>query len=437
MWRRGSEWLRRRADGRRHRRGRWLDGISAVIGAIAIALMFVDHFHRLSLVVLLPAAGALVAVLARAVASHRATLRRLDRSQQEALDDGLTGLGNRRRLQRDLERALSDPAARRALVLLDLDGFKAYNDTYGHPAGDALLARLGRRLEERLGTRGRGYRLGGDEFCALVDLPPGDAQPLLASIAGSLSEHGEGFSVTASHGIVLLDEVRGAGDALRIADQRMYADKDRSRGEAVGLQARDVLLTVLQERAPALHARLRDVTDLAVAVGMGLGFEAAELDELARAAELHDIGKMAVPDAVLDKAGPLTADDRRFIGQHTLVGERIIGAAPDLRPVGRLVRSSHERWDGRGYPDGLAGEDIPLGSRIIAVCDAYDAMTSDRPYRAAVAMDEAIAELRRCSGTQFDPGVVEVFCTVCAGIREALRGAHVDPDVHLAAADAA
>jgi len=170
---------------------------------------------------------------------------------------------------------------------------------------------------------------------------------------------------------------------------------------------------------------------------MGLGLEAAELDGLARAAELHDIGKMAVPDAVLDKAGPLTADDRRFIGQHTLVGERIIGAAPDLRPVGRLVRSSHERWDGRGYPDGLAGEDIPLGSRIIAVCDAYDAMTSERPYRAAVTMDDAIAELRRCSGTQFDPGVVAVFCTVCAGIREALRSAHVDPDVRLAAADAA
>jgi two-component system cell cycle response regulator len=413
--------------------------VQALLAVGAIGVLAVDHFHRMSLLVVVLAVAALLTVVVHAVLIHFDSLRLLDVSRQEALDDGLTGLGNRRRLQRDLERALAEPYGRRALLLLDLDGFKTYNDTFGHPAGDALLSRLGRRLAAKVDGRGRGYRLGGDEFCALVELPFGDPVPMLEDVAAAMSEQGEGFSVTASHGVVLLDEVRAATDAMRIADQRMYAHKDRTRGEAVGLQARDVLLSVLQERQPELHARLRDVTDLAVAVGIGLGLPQAEIDDLARAAELHDIGKMAVPDAVLHKAGPLTADDLRFIDQHTIVGERILGAAPELRAVARLVRSSHERWDGTGYPDGLVAETIPLGSRIIAVCDAYDAMTSERPYRDTRPMDEALAELRRCAGTQFDPQVVAVFCTVAEGIRDALRTAHADLDPALvrARADAA
>jgi diguanylate cyclase (GGDEF)-like protein len=423
--------------------GRGRPGRDAVaeglLACAAIAVLVIDHFVRLSIAIMAPAAAIVVAVVARAVWMQLDSLRKLDVSRQEALDDGLTGLGNRRRLQRDLERALAEPTPRRALLLLDLDGFKSYNDTYGHPAGDALLARLGHRLAGSVDGRGRGYRLGGDEFCALVELPPGDPAALLEEVASALCEQGEGFSVTASHGVVLLDEVRVATDAMRIADQRMYAHKDRTRGEAVGLQARDVLLGVLEARQPELHARLRDVADLAVAVGLGLGLPQAELDDVARAAELHDIGKMAVPDAVLHKAGPLTEDDRRFMRQHTIVGERILGAAPELRAVARLVRSTHERWDGTGYPDGLAGEAIPLGSRIISVCDAYDAMTSDRPYRLARSMDDALAELGRCAGTQFDPHVVAVFCTVAEGIRDALRSAHagLDPELAQMRADAA
>src|SRR5207253_8614016 len=133
-----------------------------------------------------------------------------------------------------------------------------------------------------------------------------------------------------------------------------------------------------------------------------------ELDEVARAAELHDVGKMAVPEQILNKPGPLDKGELEFIRQHTIVGERILAAAPALSPVARLVRASHENWDGSGYPDGLKGEEIPLASRIIAVCDAYHAMTSNRPYQAAVPQDEALAELRRCAGSHFDPVLVEV-----------------------------
>jgi HD-GYP domain-containing protein (c-di-GMP phosphodiesterase class II) len=135
-----------------------------------------------------------------------------------------------------------------------------------------------------------------------------------------------------------------------------------------------------------------------------------ELEELARAAEMHDIGKMAVPEQILNKPGPLDEVEFEFIRQHTIVGERILSAAPALASVARIVRSSHERWDGHGYPDGLEAEEIPLAARIVLVCDAYHAMTSDRPYHPAISERAALAELRRCAGTHFDPTVVEVFC---------------------------
>jgi response regulator RpfG family c-di-GMP phosphodiesterase len=133
---------------------------------------------------------------------------------------------------------------------------------------------------------------------------------------------------------------------------------------------------------------------------------------IARAAELHDVGKVAIPDAILAKPGPLDDDEREFMRRHTVIGEAIIEAAPALRPVAALVRATHERWDGSGYPDGLAGDAIPLGARVVAVCDAYSAMVQKRPYGEVLADRDALAELRRCAGTQFDPRVVAAFCAV-------------------------
>ena len=136
------------------------------------------------------------------------------------------------------------------------------------------------------------------------------------------------------------------------------------------------------------------------------------LDDVGRAAELHDVGKIAIPDAILGKTGPLDETEWAFMRQHTIIGERILQAAPSLRTVAPLVRSSHERWDGAGYPDNLRGEEIPLGARVVAVCDAFDAMTTNRPYRDRIGKPAALAELRRCAGTQFDPAVVGAFARV-------------------------
>ncbi len=322
--------------------------------------------------------------------------------------DSLTGLGNRRRLMADLQLALRDSEPK-ILVLLDLDGFKAYNDTFGHGAGDALLARLGQALAKSIGRDGVAYRPGGDEFCVIASVVSDTAASLEARAIGALTDHSDVFAVSAASGSVVLgEEARTASAALRIADERMYAQKSRGRTGA-GAQAKDVLLATLVERSPALGRHTDGVAKLTEWTGRELGLSEAQLRAVRHAAELHDIGKMAIPDAILEKPGPLTPAEWDFMHQHTIIGQRIVSVANELVDAGKLIRSSHERFDGTGYPDRLAGEQIPIGARIIAVCDAFEAIVSDRPYRAARSPQEALAELRRCAGTQFDPAVVAAF----------------------------
>jgi diguanylate cyclase (GGDEF)-like protein len=327
--------------------------------------------------------------------------------------DSLTGLGNRRRLMADLKLTLAqgDPAV---LVMLDLDGFKAYNDTFGHGAGDSLLGRLGRRLATRLDVHGTAYRPGGDEFCVIAPASSDTAASLAALAVDALTESSGVFTVSAASGAVLLgEEADTVTSALRLADERMYAQKARQRAGAGG-QAKDVLLATLSARSPDLGRHTTGVAELTDAVGRELGLPEEELVAVCQAADLHDVGKMGIPDAILDKPGPLTPEEWGFMHQHTIIGQRIVSVAPALMRAGVLIRSSHERFDGTGYPDGLAGEEIPIGARVIAVCDAYEAIVSDRPYRAARSPEEALAELRRCAGEQFDPAVVAAFEAVAA-----------------------
>ena len=348
--------------------------------------------------------------------------RRWVRTSAEAETDALTGLGNRRKLDADVVRLVeaATPEQPVAICLFDLDGFKVYNDTFGHPAGDVLLARLGARLQAVVGDSGTVYRLGGDEFCVVAPADETTVGALKETTSAALAEHGDGFSVTTACGHALAPlEGNDHRELIRLADQRLYAAK-RNRRFGVGRQATDVLLRALQERHPDLHSHLRDVAELAGEVASRLGMTVDEIDWVRQAGALHDLGKMAIPDAILSKPGKLDPDEWKFVHQHTLIGERILVAAPALAEVARLVRSSHERWDGLGYPDELAREEIPLGSRIIAVCDTFDAMSTKRPYRFPVNEQRALAELQSCAGTQFDPDVVEVFCAVLAERRIAL-----------------
>jgi diguanylate cyclase (GGDEF)-like protein len=403
-----------RKPGTVRRDGLAVVALPAMFALVALGLLLYSQVSPISLVAAGFAAAALLAAGGRGLLTFRENVALLRRSREEALSDTLSGLGNRRRLMQDIDDALAvaSESNRYTLIFFDLDGFKGYNDSFGHSAGDMLLARLGRQLAMVAGDRGNAYRLGGDEFCLLLDSPAERDDPIVMLASKALSEHGEGFSIGASYGLVSLPgDADTATIALQLADERMYAEKDSRRG-STRRQARDLLMQILKEREPPLHRHMDDVSALAVAVARRLGFEAEGLDEVARAAELHDVGKVAVPDAILHKPRALDDLEWQLMRQHTIVGERILAAAPALRPVAKLVRSSHERWDGQGYPDNVAGADIPLGARIIAVCDAFDAMSSDRPYRAGMTPEEALAELRRCAGSQFDPMVVDVFVAV-------------------------
>jgi diguanylate cyclase (GGDEF)-like protein len=325
-----------------------------------------------------------------------------------SLTDSLTGLGNRRKLMADLERVVASEKPV-LLVLLDLDGFKAYNDTFGHPAGDSLLARLGQRLAAAVGEKGAAYRLGGDEFCAIWHVEEAGRARAEAVSAAALRERGEGFAIAAAHGAVAIPaEAPTPEAALHLADLRMYSLKNSGRPSS-GIQSRDVLLRALAELRPQLGEHIDAVTVLAEDVARRLELPAHMVEQVGHAAQLHDIGKIAIPDTILNKPGPLDADEWRFMHRHTVVGERIVAGAPALSEAARLIRSSHERYDGGGYPDGLRGEEIPIGSRVIAVCDAFDAMIADRPYRTSLSPAEAMRELERCAGSQFDPVVVEAF----------------------------
>ena len=355
------------------------------------------------------------AAIARASAERlaRENARLAAASREEARTDALTGLPNRRALIDDLDDTFAKAGARRnvALALFDLDGFKQYNDTFGHPAGDALLARLGERLGAAVDGIGTAYRMGGDEFCVLAAAESDRAVTIVELAAAALSDAGEAFAIGCSHGLALVpSEAFSPAEALSLADQRMYAHK--ASDSALTRQSTDVLLKVLSERDSALREHLSGVAELAERIAVRLGLGEHEVKLIVLAAKLHDVGKTAIPDEILNKPGPLDHDEWEFMRSHTVIGERIILAAPSLAPTAGLVRSSHERFDGTGYPDALDGGAIPLGASIIAVCDAFDAMVATRPYRAAMAPADAVAELRRCAGTQFDPLVVEAFCAV-------------------------
>jgi diguanylate cyclase (GGDEF)-like protein len=341
--------------------------------------------------------------------------RLLEASRVEALTDALTGLGNRRALMADLEAARATLEGEHLLLaLFDLDGFKQYNDTYGHPAGDALLARLGEQLAATMDGIGRAYRVGGDEFCITTPTAPGGAEAIAALAAAALSDEGVGFTVGCSYGFALMpDDTRRADEALLLADQRMYAQKHSGRIPP-SRQSADILLRLLAERSLELERHTADVAVLAELTAERLGLPEDEMERVRLAAELHDVGKAAIPDAILLKPEPLNEDEWRFIRRHPVIGERIIRAAPSLAHTADLVRWHHERPDGTGYPDALTGDEIPIGARIIAVSDVFDAMVSDRPYRGGRSVEQALAELRRCAGTQFDPAVVDAFAAVVA-----------------------
>jgi two-component system cell cycle response regulator len=297
-----------------------------------------------------------------------------------------------------LEQASDDPAC---LVIVALRPDDQFDAEWMLEIDDAVARELAAAVQAVACAHGaRSYRLDRLVF-AILGPPQLDAGAVVMGIGSGVD-----------HGAACLP-VDGIGAAaLRAALQRLRSRARRQAGSAER-QARNVLLRVLAERRTGSpDGTAPRVADLAVRVGRRLGLSVDELDVIVRAAELQDLGKLLLPDAILHKRSAPTDEEWAQIRRHPLVAERIVGAAPALAAVARLVRSCSERFDGSGYPDRLAGERIPLGARVIAVCVAFDAMTAERPYRAALSRDVAVGELCRCAGHQFDPMVVAAFCAL-------------------------
>jgi plasmid stability protein len=321
--------------------------------------------------------------------------------------DLATGLGSRERLLADLAVPHSE---RRRLELVSLrsgDGLDALLATASGARPRGLLRVVTRAAQSHRATA---YHLGGMLYAFLGPADGGSGSPM-ATLRLSAGTFPEDVIAEIVHGEVLLpDEAQSPAQALALAIERLRA-RARLRHRSAERQVRDVLLQAVAEgRAGVPSVGMPGVAAHAVTVGRRLGLDLAELDVVVRAAELQDVGKLAIPDSILNKGGPLTDAEWETVRRHPIVGARIVGAAPALEPVARIVRSCSERFDGSGYPDALRGQEIPFGSRIIAVCVAFDAMTSPRPYRPARSAEEALAELGRCIGVQFDPAVVAAFC---------------------------
>jgi diguanylate cyclase (GGDEF)-like protein len=369
-----------------------------------------------------------------AVALYQRSVYSALKAMRLALTDPLTGLGNHRhfqeRLQRDLDKAQAEGFPL-TLCLLDVDNFKLINDRYGHPAGDRVLEQVAARLRQG----GEAFRLGGDEFALL--LPRRDeheslsiAKSIIERVAGTQCEHGGTVSVSAGiatypqHGVE-------RSELVRVADSALYLAKEHGKN-TVRVYRPDVLeLAELRRLAegPDRAARLRAaaslahavdardaytgshsymVGELAARVAKRMGLEAEQIELTRLAGSLHDLGKLAIPEEILRKPGPLNEAERLVLERHPQIGFRMLDSL-GVEPVASWVLHHHERWDGAGYPERLGGERIPLGSRILFVADAYDAMTTDRVYRSRLSHERAIAELERCAGTQFDPEVVSAF----------------------------
>jgi diguanylate cyclase (GGDEF)-like protein/PAS domain S-box-containing protein len=327
--------------------------------------------------------------------------------------DHLTGLYNRNYFEQETRRMQEEPSLPVGVIACDVDGLKFVNDTLGHGGGDEMLVRTAQLLQSTFRSKGTVFRIGGDEFAVLLaETSAGELQRSIAELREAVRCHnvsGPRHDLSLSVGHALATQRPPDLQALfREADNNMYREKLH--------QEKSVHNYLVQALTRAMEARdfftgghSDRLQHLVASAARSFGLPDRTVNDMTLLAKFHDLGKVGISDRILCKPGPLDADERREMQRHCEIGYWIARSVPSLAHIAEWILKHHEWWDGRGYPQGLQGEEIPLPCRILSVADAFEAMTSDRPYRRAMSVQEAGQELERCAGTQFDPQVVRLF----------------------------
>lgn len=335
-----------------------------------------------------------------------------------SLHDNLTGLYNRAFFEEELLRYTGSREYPISIIMMDLNGLKLINDSLGHDMGDKLLIKFSEVLLRSIRSSDILARIGGDEFALLLPRTSNsDAEKIVSRIKDNIEkfneqESQEGLYLSLSIGYATAEnEGENLKDVLKRADELMYRDKLLN-SISIRKQTLNVLMSILAEKDYINEGHAQRVKDLSLKIGKKLGLSPKELSDLALLAKVHDIGKIAISDSILNKKGPLTEEEWEVLKQHSQKGYRIALSSPDLAGIAEFILKHHERWDGKGYPLGLKGKEIPLLCRILSVAEAFDAMTSRRPYSEQKSVEEALLEIKRNAGTQFDPEIVEIFLSL-------------------------
>jgi diguanylate cyclase (GGDEF)-like protein len=329
--------------------------------------------------------------------------------------DQLTGLYNRRFMEEEIKRQDTPRQLPVSVIMGDVNGLKLTNDVFGHRAGDLLLKKAAEVIKECCRREDIIARWGGDEFVILLPRTGMKAaEEIVGRIKNKCALDSEGpVQVSIALGYATKNKAEeNIWQVLKEAEEWMYRHK-LLQGKSYRNAVISTLKATLFEKSMETEEHAERLKEISLKIAKGLGLSAKQMDELELLAVLHDIGKVAIKESILLKPGPLTEEEWAEMKKHPEIGYRIAQSTPELASIAEYILCHHERWDGRGYPRGIKGEEIPLLSRILAVADAYDAMTSDRPYRKAMGREEALAELERNAGMQFDPEVVSAFIESC------------------------